>query len=158
MNTNGPAPSRLGAIVLAVFNILVGLVGGVAGLWLAVMIGGLSVHPEDGLPALGAAVAYGLLGVAGVLLLVSGLSRPRGAVWAAVLAAVVAAAAAAMAVWKHAHRSDPKDATDLVQALVAAPVALVAAGEAAYLWWRPSSWGRSVTKPRGAPDMGREKR
>src|SRR5205085_1306142 len=76
---DGHGPRRLATVLLAAFNILVGLVGGGGALWLALVMGTLSVHGEDGLPALGLAAACGLLGIAGVLLPFATPGRPRRA-------------------------------------------------------------------------------
>lgn len=150
MSTGGSGPPRFVTIPLAGFNILIGLVGGVYASWLAVFVGGLSVHPQDGIPPLLLAVACGLLGVTGILLLLPAAGHPRRwAARAAGLAAVAAAGGIATAFWRNAAL-EPSEGGMLALAGVTAPVALVAVAEAAYLWWaRPP---RAPAEPTAAPD------
>src|SRR5262245_37277670 len=84
--------SRLWLLALAWFNVLVGVIGGGTGAFLTAL-SGLSVHDEDSIPPCRLAVACGLLGLVGLLVLPW---RPRlAAVWAAVSVAVSTSGVAA---------------------------------------------------------------
>ena len=124
MSTNNTTPRRPQTTILAAFDILVGVVFGGCGLVLT-SLSALSVHPEDSLPPLGLAVASGLLGIGGMLLLAG--SR-RGATVASGLAAVAAGGGMDIAFCWVTVVSEM-----WLLALVTAPVALVAMAEVVYL-------------------------
>jgi hypothetical protein len=128
MSNGGPTRVRLGITALAVFNVLVGVVGGGGGLFLTAAAQ-LSVHPEDSLPPLGLAAASGLLGVAGVVLLIG---WPRPAVMWAIGSAVAAAGGVAVSLWRH-EALRPSEGGMLLFAGLTALVGLAALLEIAYL-------------------------
>lgn len=127
MTTDGPDSNRRTSSLLAWFNIFIGLAGGLAGLWLALFVAALSAFASDGLPALGLAAACGLLGIAGVLML---LSVPVAAKVAITLAAVAALGGVTAGCWRFAERGWGDSA---VLGTLTAPVVVIAVAEIFYL-------------------------